>query len=163
MKIPLQVEKKMQVTRKMRRLYHKAQYHYLTSQPPTMRTAHKATMHEAACKSDVQYGNWWDEQIHQGKEGICPVWQGGQQTMLMVGRPCKAPRQDQPPFFLHGRVWGVQTPGHYSEPIGSLPGSISTDPQQSNVITSLKSAAGALARLSAYWRGRKTLGGLLPS
>ena len=36
MKIPLQVEK-MQVTQKMRRLYHKAQYHYSTSQPQIMR------------------------------------------------------------------------------------------------------------------------------
>ena len=37
MTIPLQVEKKMQVTLKMRRLYHKAQYQYSTSQPPIMR------------------------------------------------------------------------------------------------------------------------------
>ena len=32
--------------------------------------AHKATAHETAYKSDIQYGIWWDEQIHQGNEGI---------------------------------------------------------------------------------------------
>ena len=26
--------------------------------------AHKATAHKTAHKSDVQYGAWWDEQIH---------------------------------------------------------------------------------------------------
>ena len=41
MKIPLWVEKKMQVTQKMKRLYHKALCHCLTSQPLTMRTLAK--------------------------------------------------------------------------------------------------------------------------
>ena len=32
--------------------------------------AHKAAACETACKSDVQYGAWRDEQICQGNEGI---------------------------------------------------------------------------------------------
>ena len=30
----------------------------------------KAIAHKAAHKSDIQYGNWQDKQIHQGNEAI---------------------------------------------------------------------------------------------
>ena len=81
--------------------------------------AHKATVCEAACKSNIQYGNWWDEQIHQGKEGIAQC-DKGVNDYADGGRPCKAPDKISPPFSYMEECGGVQTPGHYSEPIGSL-------------------------------------------
>ena len=69
MKIPPQVEKKVQVTWMMRRLS-EVTVSLLDISPSNNEDACKAIAHEAACKSDIQYGNWWDEQIHQGKEGI---------------------------------------------------------------------------------------------
>ena len=59
----------MQVTRKMRRPYCKAQYHCSTS-PLRYEEAHKPTACETVRKSNVQYGIWWDEQICQGNESI---------------------------------------------------------------------------------------------
>ena len=35
--------------------------------------AHKAAVHETVCKSDVQYGAWWDEKICQGNDRHCPA------------------------------------------------------------------------------------------
>ena len=59
--------------------------------------ARKATAHETARKSDVQYGIWWDEQIRQGNEGIA---QRNKQVNDYVngGRPSKAPDKMGPRF-----------------------------------------------------------------
>ena len=89
--------------------------------------AHKATMHEAACKSDVQYGNWWDEQICQGKEGIAQHDKGFN-DYAYGGSPCKAPDKIVSPFsrVLHGRVFvgcsksAAGTWTLIAKPIGSL-------------------------------------------
>ena len=40
--------------------------------------AHKAAVCETVHKSNVQYGAWQDEQIHQGNEGIAQHEQAGQ-------------------------------------------------------------------------------------
>ena len=60
--------------------------------------AHKAAVHETACKSDVQYGAWWDEQICQGNEGIA---QHDKQVNDYAdgGQPSKAPDKIGPPLF----------------------------------------------------------------
>ena len=68
----------------MRRLCHKvcvfAQHLNINNED-----AHKAIAHEAAHKSDViQYSNWWDKQICQGKEGIAQCTIRGLMIMLMV-------------------------------------------------------------------------------
>ena len=60
-----------------------------------------------------------NEQIHQGKEGIAQH-DKGVNDYADGGRPSKAPGQDRAPIFLHGRAQGVQAPGHYSKPFGSL-------------------------------------------
>ena len=57
----------------------------------------KATACEAAHKSDVQYGNWRDEQICQGKEGIAQH-DKGVNDYADGGRPCKAPDKIGPLF-----------------------------------------------------------------
>ena len=93
MKIPLQVEKKMQVTQMMRRLYHKVLCHCLTSDSED---TCKAIMHEAVCKSDVQYGKWQDEQIHEGKEGIAQH-DKGVNDYANGGKPHKMPDKIWPP------------------------------------------------------------------
>ena len=80
--------------------------------------AHKATVHEAVCKSDIQYGNWQDEQICQGNEGITQHDKGVNDCQWW--ETLQGFRQNRSPCILHGRVQGVQTLGYHSEPIGSL-------------------------------------------
>ena len=92
-----QVEKRMQVTQMMRRLYHKVLCHCSTSLTSDSEDAHKAITHEAACKSDVQYGNWQDEQICQGKEGIAQH-DKGVNDYANGRKPCKAPDKIGPPI-----------------------------------------------------------------
>ena len=78
MKILLQVEKKMQVTQKMRRLYPKAQYHYLTSQPLTMRMLTKP-LHVRQCArvmSSMVTGGM--NKSTRGKKALPSMQQGGQ-------------------------------------------------------------------------------------
>ena len=80
--------------------------------------ARKATAHETACKSNIQYGIWWDEQICQGNEGIA---QHNKQLNDYAdgGRPSKV--LDKIGSQLsYMEVWGVQTLGHHKEPFGSL-------------------------------------------
>ena len=57
----------------------------------------KALVCEAACKSDVQYGNWQDEQIRQGNEGIAQ-WDKGINDYADIGKSCKAPDKTSPPL-----------------------------------------------------------------
>ena len=101
--------------------------------------AHKATTCEAACKSDIQYGNWQDEQIHQGKEGIAQC-DKGVNDYTNGGRPCKALDKIGSPFsYMEKR--GVFKPlDTIADPL-DLCRFYQTDPQQSNIITGPKSAA----------------------
>ena len=90
-------------------------------------------------KSDIQYGNWWDEQIRQGKEGIA---QHNKEVNNYTngGRPCKALDKIGPPFSYmeeHGVFKPLDT---IANPLG-LCRFYQTNPQQSNIITSPKSAA----------------------
>ena len=101
--------------------------------------AHKATVHEAVCKSDIQYGNWWDEQIHQGKEGIAQH-DKGVNDYTNGRKPCKAPDKiGRPvPYMEECRVF--QPLDTIANPLG-LCHFYHTKPPYSNVITSPKSAA----------------------
>ena len=101
----------------------------------------KATACETARKSDIQYGNWWDEQIHQRKEGIA---QHNKQVNDYAdgGRPSKAPDKIGPLFSYmeeHGVFKSLDT---IANPLG-LCRFYWTNPQESNVVTGPKSAAGA--------------------
>ena len=92
-------------------------------------------------KSDIQYGNWWDEQIWQGKEGIA---QHDKQVNDYAdgGRVSKAPDNIGPPFsYMEER--GVFKPlDTIANPLG-LCRFYQTDPQKSNIVTGPKSAASA--------------------
>ena len=57
----------------------------------------KALVCETTCKSDVQYGNWWDEQIHQGNEGIAQQ-DKGINDYADIRKPCKALDKIGPPL-----------------------------------------------------------------
>ena len=57
----------------------------------------KAAACEAAHKSNVQYGNWWDEQTHKGKEGIAQC-DKGVNDCANGGRSSKALDKIGPPF-----------------------------------------------------------------
>ena len=103
--------------------------------------AYKATAHETACKSDIQYGTWQDEQICQGNEGIA---QCDKQVNDYAngGRPSKAPDKIGPPLSYmeeHGVFKPLDT---IVNPLG-LCRFYQTNPQKSNVITGPKSAASA--------------------
>ena len=103
--------------------------------------AHKATVHETLRKSNIQYGNWQDEQICQGKEGIAQC-DKGVNDYTNGGRPSKAPYKIGPPFSYmeeHGVFKPLDT---IANPLG-LCRFYQTDPQQSNIIMGPKSAAGA--------------------
>ena len=82
-------------------------------------TSDKATAGEAACKSDVEYGNWWDEQIHQGRKAS-PSMMRGLMIMPMVENLARLQTKSVPPCTIPGRTQGVQTLGYHSEPIESL-------------------------------------------
>ena len=88
MKMPLQVEKKMQVTQKMRRALSQGTMSLLDISTSKNEDARKATAYEAVHKSDIQYGNWQDDQIHQGKEGIAQC-DKGVNDYADGGRPCE--------------------------------------------------------------------------
>ena len=119
--------------------------------------ARKAIVHEAVHKSNIQYGNWQDEQIHQGKEGIAQC-NKGVNNYTDGRKPCKAPEKISPPIsYMEER--GVFRP---LDTIGSLPvlSHQSTTFQhchQSEVCSQ------CFQGLNGYWRRQKTLGGLLPS
>ena len=100
----------------------------------------KAITHEAAHKSDIQYGNWWDEQINQGKEGIASVIRG-LMIMLMVENLARLQIKLVPPVPYmeeHGVFKPLDT---IANPLG-LCRFYHTNPLHSNIITGLKSAAG---------------------
>ena len=90
------LEKRMHLTRAMKKLCHK-----VLSLPDISASdnedACKALVREAVCKSDVQYGNWRDEQICQGNEGIAQ-WDKGINDYADIGKPCKAPDKIGPPL-----------------------------------------------------------------
>ena len=103
--------------------------------------AHKATVHKAACKSNIQYGNWWDEQIHQAKEGIAQC-DKGVKDYANGGKPWKAPDKIGPPVPYmeeHGVFKPLDT---IVNPLG-LCHFCCTEPPYSNIITGPKSAASA--------------------
>ena len=140
MVIPLWVEKKMQVTWMMRRLYHKvlSLLDILTSDNED---AHKASTCEAAHKSNIQYGNWWDEQICQGKEGITQH-NKGVNNYANGGKPCKAPDKISPPVAYMEECGVFKPLDTIVNPL-HLCQFYCTDPLHTNIITGPKSAAGA--------------------
>ena len=140
MKMPLWVDKKLQVTWKMRRLYHKAQCHYSTSQPPTMRTLAKppCTRQHARVMSSMVTGRM--NKSARGKEGIAKR-NKGDNDYANGGKPCKAPDKIGPPVPYmeeHGVFKPLDT---IANPMG-LCHFYRTEPSYSNVITGPKSAAG---------------------
>ena len=92
-------------------------------------------------KSNIQYGIWWDEQIHWGNEGIA---QHDKQVNDYTngGRPSKAPDKIGP-LFSYMEERGVFKPlDTIVNPLG-LCRFYQTNPQKSNIVTGPKSAAGA--------------------
>ena len=59
--------------------------------------AHKAAVHDKACKSDVQVAAWQDEQICQGNEAIAHC-DKQVHNYVDIGRPRKAPDKIGPPL-----------------------------------------------------------------
>ena len=110
-------------------------------------------MHEAVHKSDIQYGNWWDEQICQGKEGIAQC-NKGVNNFADGGRPCKVPDKISPPFSYMEEQGVFKSLDTIVNPLG-LCRFYRTDPQQ--LVPSLQLA---LTELSACWRWQKILGSL---
>ena len=101
----------------------------------------KSTVHESACKSNVQYGNWWNEQVCQGNEGIAKC--DKQVNDYMDGcRPSKAPDKIGPPLFYMEEHWVFIPLDSIANPLG-LCRFYQTDPQKSNVVMGAKSAAAA--------------------
>ena len=107
--------------------------------------AHKAIACKAACKAackgNVQYGNWQDEQICQGKEGNTQH-NKGVNDYADGGKPCKAPDEIGPPIAYMEECRVFKPLDTIANPLG-LCQFYRTDPLHSNVITGLKSAAGA--------------------
>ena len=125
--------------RMTRRLYHKVLMSLLDISTSDNEDACKATVHEAACKSNIQYGNWWDEQIHQGKEGITQC-DKGVNDYANGGKPCKAPDKIGPPVAYMEECGVFKPLDTIANPLG-LCQFYCTDPLHSNVITGPKSAA----------------------
>ena len=98
-------------------------------------------LHVKLCKSDVQYGTWWDEQICLGNE--CIAWHDKQvNDYADSGRPSKAPDKIGPQISYieeHGEFKPLDT---IANPLG-LCRFYWTNPQKSNIITVPKSAASA--------------------
>ena len=117
--------------------------------------ARKAAVRETACKSDVQYGAWQDEQIHQGNEGIV---QRNKQVNDYAdsGRPSKAPDKIGPPlsYMEENRVF--KSLDTIANPLG-LCRFYQTDPQKSNVIMGPKSSA-STCRIKCLLELAKELG-----
>ena len=101
----------------------------------------KATAHEAARKSDVQYGNWQDEQIRQGKEGITQC-NKGVNDYANGEKPCKDPDKISPPVPYMEECGVFKPLDTIANPLG-LCWFYLTKPLYSNIITSPKSAASA--------------------
>ena len=103
--------------------------------------ARKSTMCEAAHKSNVQYGNWQDEQICQGKEGITQC-DKGVNDYADGGKPYKAPDKIGP-LVPDMEECGMFKPlDTIVKPLG-LCRFYCTNPPHSNIITNPKSAASA--------------------
>ena len=100
---------------------------------------HKAIACEATWKSDVQYGNWRDEQIHQGNKGISQ-WDKVTYDYANVGKPCKAPDKIGPPLAYmegHGMFKPLDTKVN---PLG-LCRFYHTNPETAKSISALKHPA----------------------
>ena len=69
---------------------------------------HKATVQEAACMSDVQYGNWWDEKIHQGSKALPGVTRGSMIMPMVEGLARLWTRSD--PLFPTWKSMGCSNP-----------------------------------------------------
>ena len=117
--------------------------------------ARKAAACETAHRSDVQYGTWWDEQIHQGNEGITRC-NKQVNDYADSGRPSKAPDKiGALLYYMEER--GVFKPlDTIANPLG-LWRFYRTDPQKSNVITGPKSAA-SVRRIKCLLELAKELG-----
>ena len=79
----------------------------------------KAIAHEAVHKSDGQYGNWRDEQIHLGKEGITQC-NKGVNDYADCGKPCKAPDKISPPVAYMEECGVFKTLDAIVNPLGLL-------------------------------------------
>ena len=108
----------------------------------------KAAAHETACKSDIQYGIWQDEQIYQGNEGIT---QCDKQVNDYTngGRPSKAPDKIGPPLSYMEECGVFKPLDTIVNPLG-LCSFYWTDPQKSNVVWD-QSLQLALTGLSTCW------------
>ena len=117
--------------------------------------ARKAAARETAHKSNVQYVAWWDEQIHQGNEGIA---QRDKQVNGHAngGPPSKALDKIGSPLS-YMKEHGV------FKPLDTIANTLGlcrfywTNPQKSNVIMGLKSAA-STHRIKRLWELAKELG-----
>ena len=103
--------------------------------------AHEAIAHKAACKSDIQYGNWRVEQICQGKEGITQH-DKGVNDYSDGEKHCKAPDKIGPPVPYMEECRVFRPLDTKVNPLG-LFWFYCTNPPHSNIITGLKSTASA--------------------
>ena len=110
-----------------------------------------------ACKSDVQYGNWWDEQICQENEGIAQ-WDKGINDYANIRKPCKALWQNRSSPSLHRRACGVFKPlDTTANPLESVP-LLSHWSRSFEGYLRSDSLWLAFTGLSAYWKRPKTMG-----
>ena len=101
--------------------------------------ARKVTAHEKACKSDVQFTAWCDEQICQGNEAI--AWCDKQvHDYTDTGSPSKDPDKIGP-LLTYMKECGVFKPLDTIVNLLGLCRFYRTDPKKSNVITGLKSTS----------------------
>ena len=108
----------------------------------------KADACETVHKSDIQYGNWQDEKIFQGKEGIA---QCNKQVNDYTngGRPSKALDKIGPPFSYMEERRVFKPLDTIANPLG-LCRFYWTDPQKST-LSQVQSLQLVLAGLSACW------------
>ena len=101
--------------------------------------AHKAIACKATQKSDVQYGNWQDEQIHHGNEDIAQQ-DKGIYDYANIGKPCKAPDKIGPPLAYMEECGVFKPLDTMANPLG-LCWFYCTDPETLESVSALKSPA----------------------
>ena len=112
----------------------------------------KAIARKAAWQSDVQYGNWQDEQICQGNNSISQ-WDKMAHDYTEVGKTSKAPDNMEE----CGAFKPLDTTGN---PLG-LCQFYCTDPETAKSVPAPKPQL-PFVKLSAYWKRPEGKGSLIP-
>ena len=116
----------------------------------------KVIAHETMQKSDVQYGNWRDEQICQGNEGISQ-WDKGIYDYANIRKPCKAPDKIRAPL-AYMEECGVFKPLDTTANLLGLCQFYHTDPETLKSTSTPKSPA-SVHRVKQLLEKAKGMGG----